>query len=58
MANMAPNFIKQDTLSKNPNDNIIIPFSDVEMENDKTGLLLFLMLSKNTIVFQIKFVFF
>ena len=56
--NMTPNVVEEDKLSKNPSENIYYPFLDDEMENDKTGLLLFLMLSKNTIVFQIKFVFF
>ena len=56
--NMTPNVVEEDKLSKNPSENIYYPILDVEMENDKTGLLLFLMLSKNTIVFQIKFVFF
>ena len=55
---MTPNVVEEDKLSKNPSENIYYPFLDDEMENDKTGLLLFLMLSKNTIVFQIKFVFF
>ena len=54
---MAPNFVKEDTLSKNPNDNIIIPFSDVEMENDKTGMLLFSIsyAFKNMFAFKSKF---